>query len=52
MEPRLKWSKIILATKITLFHFIRHVLDEIKLFQLLKGAKIILFHFRHGSVQP
>jgi len=32
MEPRLKWNKIILAAKIILFHFRRHVSNEIKLF--------------------
>jgi len=28
MEPRLKQNKIILAAKIILFHFRRHVLNE------------------------
>jgi len=32
MERRLKRNKIILAAKIILFDFRRHVLDEIKLF--------------------
>jgi len=32
MEPRLKWNKIILAAKIIIFNFRRHILNEIKLF--------------------
>ena len=31
MEPRLTWNKIILEAKIILFHFRRHLLNEIKL---------------------
>jgi len=47
MEPRLKWNKIILAVNVILFHFRRHVCNEIK---ITLAAKTILFHFRHGSV--
>ena len=31
MEPRLIWNKIILAAEIILFHFRRHVWNEIKI---------------------
>jgi len=46
MEPRRKWSKIGLAAKIILFHFRRHVWNEI----IVLAAKTILFHFTPGSV--
>jgi len=38
MEPRLKWSKIILAGKIILFHLRRDVWNEIK---IILATKII-----------
>jgi len=47
MEPRVKWNKIILADKTILFHFRRHVWNEIK---NILAAKTILFHFRRGSM--
>ena len=31
-EPRLKWNKIVLAAKIILFHFRRHVWNKVKLY--------------------
>jgi len=48
MEPGQKWNKIILAAKIILFHFRRHVWNEI--LKNVLAAKAILFHFTSGSM--
>jgi len=44
MELRLKWNKIIVEPKIILFHFRRHVWNEIKI--ILAASTIISKNFR------